>query len=91
MDLSPSSIQADCVQPLKPGTRYCQAPCGTGASTPTDLMEANNTHTITGNALKFKFGRHCSNEHKIALNQLSAILNTDSTTVTMQDIAREIT
>ena len=38
-----------------------------GASTPTDLLEANNTHTITGNALKLRFGRHCSDEHVIAL------------------------
>jgi len=28
-----------------------------GASTPTDLLEANNTHTITGNTLKLRFGR----------------------------------
>ena len=61
-----------------------------GASTPTDLLEANNTHTITGYTLKLKFGRHCSDEHIIALNRLSALLNTDSTTVTTQDIAREI-
>ena len=37
-----------------------------GASTPTDLLEANNTHTITGNALKLEFGRHCFDEHIIA-------------------------
>ena len=61
-----------------------------GASTPTDLLEAKNTHTITGN-LKLKFGRLCSDEHIIALNGLSALLNTDPTTVTTQDIARERT
>jgi hypothetical protein len=60
-----------------------------GASTPTDLLEANNTHIITGNALKLRFGRHCSDEHIIALNRLSALLNTDSAAVTVQDIARE--
>jgi hypothetical protein len=37
-----------------------------GSSTPTDLLEANNTHTITGNALKLEFGRHCFDEHIIA-------------------------
>jgi len=61
-----------------------------GASTPTDLLEANNTHTITGNAFKLKFGRHCSDEHIIALNRLSALLNTDLSTVTKQDITQEI-
>jgi hypothetical protein len=61
-----------------------------GASTPTDLLEANDTHTITGNALELKFGRHCFDEHIIALNRLSALLNTDSTTVAMQDIARDV-
>jgi hypothetical protein len=59
------------------------------ASTPTDLLEANSTHTITGNALKLRFGRHCSDERIIALNQLSALLYTDSTTVTTQDTAQE--
>ena len=59
-----------------------------GASTPTDLLEANNTNTITGTALKL--GRHCSDENMIALNRLSALLNTDSATVTTQDIAREL-
>jgi hypothetical protein len=39
-----------------------------GASTPTDLLEANITHTITGNALKLRFGRHCSDELVIALH-----------------------
>jgi len=53
-------------------------------------LETNNTHTITGNALKLKFGRHCSVEHIIALNRLSATLNTDSTTVTTQDIAQVV-
>jgi len=61
-----------------------------GASTPTDLLEANNTHTITGYTLKLKFGRHCSDEHIIALNRLSALLNPDSATVTTQDITREL-
>jgi len=90
MDLSPCFIQADCVQPWKPGTRHRQAPCSTGVSTPTDLLEANSTRTITGNALKLRFGRHCSDEHIIASNRLSALLNTDSATVTTQDIAREL-
>ena len=60
-----------------------------GASTPTDLLEANNTNTITGNALKLRFGRHYFNEHIIDLNRLFALLNTDSVAVTTQDIARE--
>jgi hypothetical protein len=61
-----------------------------GVSTPTDLLEANDTHTITGNALKLKLGRHRFDEHIIALNRLSALLNTNSTTVTSQDITRGI-
>ena len=55
-----------------------------GASTPTDLLEANDTHIITGNAIELRYWRHCSDKHISALNRLSALLNTDSTTVTMQ-------
>ena len=60
-----------------------------GASTPTDLLEANITHTIIGNALILQSGRPCFDEHIIALNQLPALLNTESATVTTQDIAQE--